>query len=243
MTGGPSPAELARTAVACAHTGVLTCYPRRDRPLVTGVDVADGDAGVLLRLPAASPAALTLSLRPLVTVAVAPERHAPVILQGIVSRRREPDDALVTLELEVRGVRLGGPGRRTVPAGDFRAAAPDPLRAEAPAVLDHLGGAHADELVACLRAQGHRGARWVAPRALDRYGLEVAVVDDEGVRSVRLAFPRPVDDLAMLGPGLALALRERCRGCLLRRRAGGVSDPSQSPQGPLPERPGPDPAG
>lgn len=37
--GGPSLAENARTAVACARTGALTTYPHGTKPLLTNVQV------------------------------------------------------------------------------------------------------------------------------------------------------------------------------------------------------------
>ena len=205
----PSGAEQARTAVASAQVGVLTTYPRRPpQPLSTSVEVADDDGSILLTLADDSDAARTLAVRPLATVHVAPLGCELTWVHGAV--RRVPGtsgDGTTRYRLEAGAVRIGRCGSQVVDTVAYGAAEPDPLRDEAPAVLAHLRAEHGDTLAGCLRAQGHRGVRWVEAVALDRYGLDLSVVDDHGVDSVRLTFPTPVRSVRELSPHLYLALR------------------------------------
>ncbi len=107
----------------------------------------------------------------------------------------------------------------TVPLNEFKAAEPDPLWRQAPQALEHLGEAHAPELLACVRAHGLPEAEAVVPRALDRYGLELAVICAAGIRTVRLPFPGgPVDSLQEVTEGLRVLLTCRCGTCGHRSR-------------------------
>ena len=52
------------------------------------------------------------------------------------------------------------------------------------------------------------------PRALDRYGLELAVITGQGVRNVRLGFPgAPVSSFDEVNNGLRALLTCRCHAC------------------------------
>ena len=150
-----------------------------------------------------------------------------VVLRGSVRRvpshpRPVGRPAAVPFVIEVTSVRLwngrpdGRPNAAPIAAEDvvdveaFLAAAPDPLRTEAPDVLAHLREAHSAGLLHCLRSQGHPNAEWIEPQRLDRYGLEVSVVSADAVTDVRLPFPAPLDSLSQLGPGLRTALMCRC---------------------------------
>ena len=102
----------------------------------------------------------------------------------------------------------------TVPLGEFKAAEPDPLWRHAPEALRHLGEAHAPELLACVRAHGLPDAEAVVPRTLDRYGLELAAIGADGIRTVRLPFPGgPVRSLQEVTDGLRVLLTCRCGTC------------------------------
>ena len=102
----------------------------------------------------------------------------------------------------VRSVGFAGAGCARIPVAEYRAASPDPLWRVAPAVLRHLEQGHMGELVGCVRAHGIAGADWVVPRGLDRYGLKLLVLTEDGAAAVRLSFPRRPGHLAARGPGL-----------------------------------------
>ena len=207
----PSPAEVARTAVASASAGGLTTYPRAHaaRPHHTQVALEpDVDGLPILQLDPRSLAASQLLSRPVATLRVAPANGPAVLLHGSAHRlpaRRGSS----RYRVEVVAVRLAVPQWQPVPLTQYRAAVPDPLRQDAPEVLRHLARHHGDELAACLRALGH-GTRWVEPRALDCRGLDVLSVDDDGVQLIRLPFPEPVTNLRDLSTGLAAPLLCRC---------------------------------
>lgn len=212
--GGPSLAENARTAVASARTGALTTYPRGARPLLTNVRVRDDDGSVEFAVNDASAAAGILLVRPLATMRLAPSGAQLTTLHGTVRRvPAPPGSRLARFALHVEAIRVGHRCGEPVDPEDYRAAEPDPLREDAPAILAHLRRDHGRDLTGCLRAQGHRRVWWAEARRLDRYGLELSILDDDGVGTVRLDFPAPVRCLDELGPGLSLALRGRCGDC------------------------------
>ena len=98
---------------------------------------------------------------------------------------------------------------------EYLRAEPDPLRVQAPALLEHLRQGHGAQLAACLRARGHLTASWVEPQALDRTGLVLTVLGADGVETVRLDFPEPVTSVEQLAPGLraVLSCSGRCWCC------------------------------
>ena len=98
-----------------------------------------------------------------------------------------------------------------VPLGDFRPASPDLFWPHAVQVFEHLEQSHAPELLACARAHGLPEAQAVVPRAIDRYGLELALVTGMGVPMLRLPFPGgPVEPLAEATCGVRALLTCRC---------------------------------
>lgn len=210
----PSSAERARTSVASACTGALVTYPRYGSPVLATVSVRAGGSGLVFSLTEGNPATRVLGVRPLATVRVAPAGCELTSLQGAVhGLPRVEGSRLVEFALDIGAVRLGPRWSEVVDLDDYRAAEPDPLRADAPAILAHLRRDHGPDLTDCLRAQGHTQARWVQAHSLDRYGLELSVLDDDGVARVRLDFPNAVGSLEDLGPGLYVALRGRCADC------------------------------
>jgi len=212
----PTLAEQARTAVARARVAGLTTYPRLTRPTLATVSVRDDGGALVLSLAPSAPAVTDLTVRPLGTVRVAPAGCATVTVQGAVARLPGPDGGgLAWFRLDVGAVRLGERRGGVVEVADYWAAEPDPLREDAPGILDRLRQGHGTGLAACLRAHGHLGARWAEPRRLDRYGLELAVLDDAGVSTARLSFPTPANAVEDLTPWLSLTLLAggRCGDC------------------------------
>ncbi|BEP13316.1 DUF2470 domain-containing protein [Acidothermaceae bacterium B102] len=212
----PTAAEQARTVLAHARVALLTTYPRLGRSLTTAVAIGDEGGDLVLQLTHDSAAAADLTLRPVASLRIAPPGHPTVVVTGSAHplRQRDPRQ-LTTFRLQIKAVRLGeGPGV-PVPVSQFLAALPDPLADEAPFVLAHLRAQHGAELAACLRSQGHPDAQWAFASSLDRFGLEVDVLDDGGVTRVRLDFPTPVERLQDLDPGLAVLLRPQgaCPDC------------------------------
>lgn len=217
---GPTLAEQARTALACARTGRLTICPAGAGPPPVTVRTQDHGGTVAFILREASPLAGVLAVRPLGTLRVAPQGAEPTSLHGTLRRRPPaPGRGLVRFALDVQLVRVGHGRGEPVDLQAYRAAEPDPLRHHAPAVLAHLRRDHGQDLTECLRAQGHGDIRWAEARRLDRYGLEVTVLDDDGAANVRLDFPTPVRSLGELRPGLRLAL------------GGGTGDGRAPPEG------------
>ena len=68
------------------------------------------------------------------------------------------------------------------------------------------------ELVGCVRAHGIVQAEWVIPRGLDRYGLKLLVLTEDGAAAVRLSFPDgPVTSLHEVPASIRTALTCRCQ--------------------------------
>jgi len=209
----PTPAELARTAIASACVGCLTTYPRTRpaHPHHTRVVLEpDVEGRPVVRLASGSQAVAQLLARPLATLRVGVPGTSAVLVHGSVQRLvAERGQLRYQVDVVAVRVRVTSPHWQPVRLTDYRAADPDPLRHEAPGVLDHLARHHGPQLTACLRAMGH-DTQWVEPRSLDCRGLDVLSVDADGVELVRLAFPRPVTELRDLSTGLAAPLLCRC---------------------------------
>ena len=204
-------AVQARTSVDCARVGVLTTYARppgsRHTCSVSVRARADGSVDVETAIDAES--ARQLTARPVASLVVAPAGCEPALLHGSARRLpRDPERGTLVFHLELTAVRVGHPAVRVQDAA-YRAAAPDPLRHDAPAVLAHLNDGHGDALAACLRAGGHDAAIAHASR-LDADGLTVTAIGGSGVDVVRLAFPRSVACLTDLPAGLRFLLGPLC---------------------------------
>jgi hypothetical protein len=154
-------------------------------------------------------AAAELLVRPLATLRLARAGGPAVRIHGN-ARRLPSQQGLLRFSLDVVAVRVAMPQWRSVSLSDYLAAAPDPLRFDAPVVLHHLARYHGPELTACLRALGHN-TEWAEPRSLDCRGLDVVSLTEDGVEVVRLAFPQPVTSLRDLSAGLAAPLLCRCQ--------------------------------
>jgi Protein of unknown function (DUF2470) len=214
-------AVLARTSVDRARTGLLTTYarhPSASSSTVVAVTARE-DGGVEVRLSPAALGARQLLARPVATLRVAPAWCEPVLLHG--AARRLPGtrgQGELVFSLRVAAVRVGSPAV-LLDEASWSAAAPDPLRHDAPAVLSHLNEAHADALAACLRAGGSP-AGFASATRLDARGLTAVTVGPEGVDTVRLRFPAPVTSLHDLPPSLSWVLDPACRCCRSRRSTG-----------------------
>ena len=113
--------------------------------------------------------------------------------------------------MTLQSVEFAGSGRVPVDLAEYRTAAPDPLRREAPGILRHLENCHMAELAACVRAHGMPAAECVVPRALDRFGLELLVFTADGLAACRLSFPDgPVTDLRQIPASVRAVLTCRC---------------------------------
>jgi hypothetical protein len=219
---GPSLAELARTALASAEAAEIDDAERPGGPVgraqvpsLTQVRNARDGSPLLLSVTGSVLEHQLAAQRDAVTVTVpAVGPYSALRLTGTVrptARNRRVGVAACTLELH--SVELISPAgtRVVVPLAEYRAAAPDPLWREAPAVLRHLEHGHMADLIACVRAHGLPQADWAITRGLDRYGLELLVLTTDGVAAVRLGFPDgPVTSLREVPASIRTALTCRC---------------------------------
>ena len=218
----PDLAQRARTALAQAEVGSLigrsARHASRNITVVKVTDQPDGQPVVELE-PGSSMVRL-LSWWPVVTVSVpGPDPYRALHLTGTAKVREPLDERLCAYSLTLLSTRLVSTTSVTVPVAEFKAAEPDPLWRQAPRALQHLGEAHAPELLACVRAHGLPETEVVVPRALDRYGLELAAIGLDGIRTVRLPFPGgPVQSLQEVTDGLRVLLTCRCGSCRHRSR-------------------------
>jgi hypothetical protein len=97
--------------------------------------------------------------------------------------------------LEPKALRyVGGFGRMSwVTVADYRAAEPDPLRAAAPGILQHMNADHAEASVLYARALGGVAEATAATlTSVDRYGFDLATTTPAGPRATRVAFDAPL---------------------------------------------------
>jgi hypothetical protein len=219
---GPSLAELARTALASAAAAEIDdarcpgepAHPGRVPVLVPVRDGRDGSP-LLLSVTGSVVEHQLSAQREAVTVTVpAGGPYRALRLTGTARpTARNRRIGIAACLVDVRSAELiGQAGRRVrVPLAEYRAAAPDPLWRQAPAVLRHLERGHLADLIACVRAHGLPRAAWVIPRGLDRYGLSLLVLATDGVAAVRLGFPDgPVTCLQDVPASIRAALTCRC---------------------------------
>ena len=206
----PTVAQQARTAVATARVATLSTYGRAPcgaaarTTVVNVIGLDNGSVDFFLR--PGSPAVDDLCQRRLATLQVAGTGCLPVVLAGACTRLTGFDaDGRLRFRVDPLSVRLTG-AARPVPVSDYRSARPDPLAPSSAALVHHLATAHADALLACVRSQLHPWAAFVLPVSLDRFGLRLTVVDEDGVTDTRLCFPAPVGSLSELPPSLRVLL-------------------------------------
>ncbi|MFH8449332.1 DUF2470 domain-containing protein [Streptomyces fungicidicus] len=232
-TAAPGAAERARSVLAAAWSCAVTAEGTREE-LVGAHDVTD-DGGVLLHVPEDSallaaaicaprgePSAV-LEFADVAPVPVRDRVRARLWLAGWFSVR---DGRLAFRPTRV--VLRQRSGALVVDAGEFAAAAPDPLAAAEARLLTHLADCHADaveRLTRLVDPGSLHGAVRVRPLAVDRHGLTLRI---ERVRSggdVRLPFHTPADDVSQLTERmhalLAQASAASCPRPLQRQRADG----------------------
>jgi hypothetical protein len=228
---GPPLAELARTAMARACAAVVGCVGHRGLRAFT-VPVRISQAGHPILLPrrgsalarelAAGPAIVTVTVPAdapfcalrLTGMAAPPARvgrPGPSGPPGADPAAGSPEAAaypVVPQSLEFTGATSA-----PVALAQYEAAAPDPFRHHAPAVLRHLEDWHMADLVRCVQVNGIAAAECVVPRGLDRFGLELLVFTPAGLASVRLAFPDgPVTGIGQVPASIRAVLTCRCDG-------------------------------
>jgi hypothetical protein len=214
---GPSLPELARTALARAAAATVShASPASSPPAAIQVPVRASPDGSPVLLPGAG----SLLDRRLAacpeTVTVSVPAGAPYsalrLAGGARPAARDRTAGITAYALAVRSVEFTGAIPAHIPLAEYRAAAPDPLWREASGVLTHLEHGHMTELIGCVRAHGMPQADWVIPRGLDRYGLQLLVLDPGGVAIARLSFPNgPVTSLQDLPASIRTTLTCRCQ--------------------------------
>jgi len=220
---GPPLAELARTAMARACAAVVSCtgsqgsatvpvrvsqagqpilLPRGGSALAR--QLAAGPAMVTMSVPADAPfSALRLTGMAMPSALVSPSGSDLGVSSG------QPAAYSVTLQ----SLEFTGTAPVQVALAQYAAAAPDPFRHQAPAVLRHLEDWHMAELVRCVQMNGIADAECVVPRGLDRFGLELLVFTPGGLAAVRLAFPDgPVNRVEQVPASIRAVLTCRCDG-------------------------------
>ncbi len=222
---GPPLAELARTTMARACAAVVSCAGPRSLRAAT-VPVRVNQAGHPILLPrhgsalaqqlAAGPAMVTLTVpadAPFCALRLAGMAAPSAWVAGSGpdsdTSVRDPVAYPVTLQ----SLEFTGATAAQVALAQYQAAAPDPLRHQAPAVLRHLEDCHMAELVRCVRVNGIVAAECAVPRGLDRFGLELLVFTPDGLAPVRLAFPDgPVTRIEQVPASIRAVLTCRCGG-------------------------------
>jgi hypothetical protein len=224
----PSPAERARTALACAAVPTVDLAGRVAEDV--GVHaVTTGGApvlvvpatGVLGGRAACGPAVATLHATRLLPLPVPDRVLARVTIHGTLRPvadlpgaldllERSADPRQVVLQLDPHQIRLDG---EPVDPDAYRLAAPDPIAPRSDALVTHLLRRHADQMVALagLLDRCLVDAAWtIAPACVDRFGLTFHLAGPAGVAYPRLDFPAVIRHPSQL----PAALRE------LHRRAG-----------------------
>ena len=98
--------------------------------------------------------------------------------------------------LDVAGVYfIGGFGvMGWVPAEEYAAAAPDPLAADAPEIIQHMNSDHADALRRIVARNAGEAPDEASMTAIDRLGFHVRIKTGDEIHGLRIAFPREVKD-------------------------------------------------
>lgn len=183
---GPPLAELARTTMASVSAAVVTCAAAALPPATVPVRAGRKGDPVLLPRPGSMLARRLAAGPTMVTVTVPAETPFSALRLTGMTGPEAPRDAYPVI---LNAVEFTGTVPAQVALAQYEAAAPDPFRREARAILRHLERCHVTELVGCVRAHGITTAEWVVPRRLDRFGLELLVLAPGGLAAVRLAFP------------------------------------------------------
>jgi putative heme iron utilization protein len=100
--------------------------------------------------------------------------------------------------LEVAGVYfIGGFGvMGWVPAEEYAIAAPDPLAAAAPGIIQHTNSDHSDALRRIVGQHAGEAPDEASMTAVDRLGFHVRLRTGNRIHGLRIAFPREVKDVS-----------------------------------------------
>jgi hypothetical protein len=218
-------AELARVSLSGAHVATVTATG--DASFSAGLEVtvkvtADRYGRPILHIAPESPLVERIAAQRLVTVTVAAQApYEALALRGPAMPVKScGDERRVMYRVSLLGVDFVRPEQTPVGLAAFHAAAPDQLWGQGELMLQHLTRHHNEELEATVRAHGMPDADAVVARGLDRRGLELAVLTDDGVSAVWMPFVNgPVNSPAELAWQLRLCLTCRCRG----HQGGGTS--------------------
>ena len=125
----PSPAELARTAVAGARVATLAAGRCARPTMVTVVAVVDdADGQPVIRLERGAPVVPLLSTRPVVRLAMpATYPFSALSLAGRLEDCPSDREQCRAFRLSVLGARLLGTSEVSIPLAEYRSARPDPL--------------------------------------------------------------------------------------------------------------------
>jgi hypothetical protein len=223
---GPSPAERARTVLACAAVPTVDLAGRVAEDVGVHAVTTGGApvmlvpaSGVLGGRAACGPAVATLHATRVLPLPVPDRVLARVTIHGtlgpvtdlpgaldLLGRAADPDQ--VALQLDPHQVRLGG---EPVDPDAYRLAAPDPIAPRSDALVTHLLRRHADQMVALADLLDRRlvDAAWtIAPACVDRFGLTFHLAGPAGVAYPRLDFPAAVRHPSQL-PAALRALHRR----------------------------------
>jgi heme oxygenase (biliverdin-IX-beta and delta-forming) len=113
--------------------------------------------------------------------------------------------------LEVSAVRyIGGYGRMSwVGVEDWLSAEPDPIAADALAIIAHMNDDHADAMPLYCRAFSKaQDTSAASMTSIDRYGFEMSAITAAGPRPIRLAFPTPIANKTEARKALVALLHE-----------------------------------
>ena len=79
-----------------------------------------------------------------------------------------------------------------VAAEEYSAADPDPLATAAPGIISHMNADHTDAMLLLARTHARLQASEVAMTSVDRLGFYLRLKTEEGMKGVRINFPREV---------------------------------------------------
>ena len=219
----PSAAEEARTIAASTNTGTLASLTATGDPWASFVTYGLLNGAPVLCVSHLAEHGRNLAADPRASLAiVAPDAGSDplasgrITLAGVVERPIGEElaaarDAHVgaipaakyyidysdfsVWVLRVQRVRwVGGYGRMdSASAGDYAAAAPDPIRPNSAGAIEHLNADHGAGLADMARALGgYPDADIAVCTGIDRYGLDLKVGTPRGEAYTRVGFHRPL---------------------------------------------------
>ena len=95
-----------------------------------------------------------------------------------------------------------------VPASEYLSSQPDPLAPSMSEIIQHMNADHKDALRLLAKHFANIDSQEATMTAVDRLGFHVRLKTNDGVRGVRIAFPREVRDSATTRTVLVEMVRE-----------------------------------